>query len=277
MSADVSATDRPVPAMGADGGEPQNAWLWGVDPAEAAGPGLPQVLSPGERHRMRRFRSARDRRAYLVAHTLLRVALTERVPGVPPAAWHFEAGPYGRPELAGPPGAPPLSCNLTHTDGFVACVVTGGAPCGIDVETVVREPGIDRLARRLLTVGERVRLEALPAGARRERFFRLWTLKEAYTKARGLGLSLPFDRIAFALGPPRLLHAPDEEAPGIWTFAQWAPTPRHIAAVAVRGPARLQIAAVPPWAPPTARSGPGTDAMRNVEGGPRWSTSRSAG
>jgi 4'-phosphopantetheinyl transferase len=70
-----------------------------------------------------------------------------------------------------------------------------------------------------------------------ERFFALWTLKESYVKARGLGLSIPLDKVVFQLSddrPPRLEVDPtlDEQASG-WRFCSLRPTPRHWAALCV--------------------------------------------
>ena len=72
-----------------------------------------------------------------------------------------------------------------------------------------------------------------------EAFFSCWTRKEAYTKARGLGLSLPLDRFAVSLVPGRpAAPLSNEEGPAEvsrWALQELAPGPGFVAALAVEG------------------------------------------
>jgi 4'-phosphopantetheinyl transferase len=169
---------------------------------------------------------------------MARAALTWCVPNVHPAEWAFEPQAHGRPEVVGPPTAPPLRFNISHTDGLVGLIVTTGADCGVDIETIIApRSDLEGLSRTVLANSEFDALARLPPLKRLERFTALWTLKEAYAKARGLGLSLPFDRIAFDLDAPagiRLTVDPALHDDGDnWLLKQWKPSPRHIAALAV--------------------------------------------
>lgn len=65
------------------------------------------------------------------------------------------------------------------------------------------------------------------------RFLELWTLKEAYLKARGTGLSYPLNAFGFAIdgcGAIQFSPPPDDRIE--WQFALSAPTERHRVAVA---------------------------------------------
>lgn len=238
---------------------PDEAYVWLADPDRLTGPESAAlargVLSPDERARMERRRFDRDRRQYLLAHALVRHALSACVPGVAPSAWAFVANRYGRPELAPPDFG--LRFNLSHTDGLVACVVTRGADCGIDVE-LVRPRGPALLGGHVLAPAERAELAGLPDPERARRFIDYWTLKEAYAKARGFGMSLPLSACVFRPGPGRIAlvsHPPDEHPePGAWEFRQGCPTRRHVLAVAVRSPGdrMVRITRQPPgpaWSP----------------------------
>ena len=67
----------------------------------------------------------------------------------------------------------------------------------MDVESFSRAEEIVPLAPRVFSAAERAQLDALPAAERPDRALSLWTLKEAYIKARGMGLSLPLQEISF--------------------------------------------------------------------------------
>src|SRR5947208_3575530 len=93
-----------------------------------------ELLDESERQRAAHFRTRSHADTYVLAHALVRVALSACEPAVPPTRWRFETGPHGRPEIAAPRLVGPLRFNLSHTDGLVGCVVTLAADCGLDLE-----------------------------------------------------------------------------------------------------------------------------------------------
>ncbi|HKU42779.1 MAG TPA: 4'-phosphopantetheinyl transferase superfamily protein [Polyangiales bacterium] len=153
-------------------------------------------LSDEERTRHARFRFESDRDIYLVAHVLTRRMLSA-LTGVPAAALEFLAGEHGRPEICAPDAARPYRFNLSHTHGLVACGVTRERDIGVDVELCSRKVELLGVARQVFSPQEIAGLTALEGLAQRERFFELWTLKEAYIKAIGKGLSAPLRSITF--------------------------------------------------------------------------------
>jgi 4'-phosphopantetheinyl transferase len=201
------------------------------------------VLAPDDHAHVARHRFERDRELALASRALQRRALsactgpsTPLTTGVAPDAWRFVAGTLGRPEIAAPAIASPLRFSVANTHGLVGCAVTLGRDVGLDLEPW-RDDAPAELIERCFAPDERAALLALPAAARPRRFVELWTLKEAYLKARGIGLDPPLELISFALddGPPRLALDPalaDDAA--AWQLALWAPTPSHAAAVCVR-------------------------------------------
>jgi len=193
---------------------------------------LAQCLDSDEN--ARHFYFQRDRNAFVLAHAFLRQVLSRYAP-VAPESWHFARGPWGKPRVA-PAFGTELSFNLSHTKGCIACAVTCGREVGIDVERLDPTGELADLARRFFAPVEVASLTALPDAQQSRRFYELWTLKEAYLKARGLGLSLPVDRIAFTVGagkPTMATAAGLDDAE--WQFEQFAPTGEHLVAVAVPG------------------------------------------
>jgi 4'-phosphopantetheinyl transferase len=176
---------------------PANVVLAVATPADSVGPersaALLAVLSDDERVRLRRFRFERDRRTYLVAHALVRNTLS-RYADVPPEAWQFRPGIHGRPEISAP--ATQLRFSLSHTAGLAACAVILERDIGVDVEDRSRRTAAEG-AERVFSERERRDLcRASTTDHRDRKFLEYWTLKEAYIKARGLGLSLPLEQFS---------------------------------------------------------------------------------
>jgi 4'-phosphopantetheinyl transferase len=187
----------------ADGAVPESRPLLPTDivlaiarPEQSAAPEryarLLPLLSADERARLERFRFERDRLLFLVAHALLRITLS-RCSDVAPEAWQFGAGSHGRPEIAAP--ASRMRFSLSHTQGLAACAVVLDRDIGVDVESLSRETAVD-VAERFFSPREVRELRETPIDDRHGRFLEYWTMKEAYVKARGLGLSLPLDRFS---------------------------------------------------------------------------------
>jgi 4'-phosphopantetheinyl transferase len=126
------------------------------------------------------------------AQRLLRLGL-ERVFGVHSTEIEMERNSFGKPRLCGHPG---VHFNIAHCRRAVA-VMVADRPVGVDVETVRgRDPYV---AARCFDASEWLRVEAA-ADPDRE-FFRYWTLKEAYVKALGCGLSYPMRSVRFDVSP----------------------------------------------------------------------------
>lgn len=197
-------------------------------------------LSASETERYRRYLRAEDRTLYLLAHALLRHTLA-RYADLAPAEWSFAATEHGRPEPSGRCADFGLRFNLTHTPGLAACVIGDRVDAGIDVERAGRiERPLD-LAATSFAEGERRALGALPAAALNQRFLEIWTLREAWLKARGTGFTLPRDRFALTVeggGIGLELSDPADGDPRDWQLQLWRPLEGYQGAVAVRrGPA----------------------------------------
>ena len=154
------------------------------------------LLDDGERIRARRFRFESDRRDYVAAHALLRLALSRTAP-IDPAQWLFVADANGKPMVAGPTHGAAVAISLSHTRGIVACGIGSGIAVGVDVERIRQIDRSVELAREFFSPREVNALERLDSGSRCRRFLELWTLKESYAKAVGLGLRMPLHATSF--------------------------------------------------------------------------------
>lgn len=207
--------------------------------------GCRSLLSLEERARADRYRRSEDRRLFMVAHALLRHALSHH-DDVAPEEWNFADDEHGRPHLAGRGAARPLAFSLSHTPGLAACLVSDEPECGVDVEAVgrVSEPRV--LARRYFSVAENAALDATDDAGVDRAFVERWTLKEAWLKARGLGLQLPLESAGFRVSPGGEIHVEFDAAlrdrPEDWQFAQVAVDSTYLLAIAVRRRAELDRA-----------------------------------
>jgi 4'-phosphopantetheinyl transferase len=230
------------------------AWYAHVDrlgaaPIDPESPALWRWLRPDERSRYERYRTDRDRSMFLLGRVMAR-ALVGEAAGVDPWSWAWREGPRGRPEI----GEPRVSVrfNLAHSAGMVVCAVAEGREVGVDVEDLARRPADLALVRRCCSPLEIAELETAAAGERHDLFLRYWTLKEAYLKARGLGLSVPLSDISLAVRGSHVSIAFSDALAGWstgWEFRLERLTDRHLMAVAVAAldePSTFVIAPLPP-------------------------------
>jgi 4'-phosphopantetheinyl transferase len=199
-----------------------------------------RLLTADERSKWRRYVVQDARLQYLVSRALVRAALSNYAE-VPELIWEFAVNRYGRPDISHPQAHGDIRFNLSNTSGLVACAITKNCEIGVDVENVRRTLDDEALAPAVFAPRELKDFRSCPPRDRRERFFSYWTLKEAYIKARGMGLSIPLDAFWFDLsGPSPTLHVTDRchDTPARWRFRQFVPTTKHrlaIAATASKG------------------------------------------
>jgi 4'-phosphopantetheinyl transferase len=212
-----------------------------------------ELLAADERVRQARFHFAKDQRRHLVTRALVRTVLS-RYAAVRPEDWVFSAGTRGRPAISAPQTAAQLEFNISHCADLVMLGVTSGRTLGVDAEsTESRAFAIDGLDR-YFAPEESAALLSLPPDERRRRFFELWTLKESYIKARGMGLAIPLDAFRFEMtGEQGLaLHMRPElgDSPALWRVWQLGLRPEYLAAVcAARGessPPRIVVREIVP-------------------------------
>jgi 4'-phosphopantetheinyl transferase len=189
-------------------------------------------LQAAEPERFARFRFEADRMMFLAGRVLART-LVGRAMGVAPEAWRWREGPHGRPEVADP--ATTVRFNLSHSAGIVVCALADDREVGVDVEHLARGPVDLKMVRRYCSAAEADDVEAQGADRWQDRFLMYWTLKEAYLKARGLGVSVPLSEITFDLDDDTARVRFDgslADSDTRWTLRLTRPTPRHLIAVA---------------------------------------------
>ncbi|MDX8400960.1 MAG: 4'-phosphopantetheinyl transferase superfamily protein [Gallionellaceae bacterium] len=154
------------------------------------------VLDEQEKIRADRFRFEKHFRRFVIAHAATRSILSAYC-GIRAAELIFEYNAYGKPFIANHGGP---SFNLSHSDGVALCSVSSGGEIGVDIEKC-RAIDFLGMSERFFSTLERKLLANLQAERAIDGFFTTWARKEAYIKAKGLGLSLPLDAFSVETNP----------------------------------------------------------------------------
>ena len=229
---------------------PQQVHLWRIrlDRPPAAHAVLAECLSPEEQRRAERFVRDQDRQRFIVSHAALRMILGQYL-GLPPGRVEMEVAAGGKPSLAPSPGLLPLRFNLSHSEERALVGITLDQRIGVDVEHWRAVVDAENIVKRYFSVGERTRWQTLAEDERRDAFFRGWTRKEAYLKARGVGLSAGLDQFDVSLvpgQPTRLVEGGETNHTATpWQVYDVSPGRGYSAAFAVEG--EIETASLFDW------------------------------
>ena len=209
--------------------------LLSVDPAILRR--LESTLAEDEKTRAARFIFDHDRYHFIAARGILRDLLARYISRAS-STIKFVYGPHGKPAVADPDSTLAVRFNLSHSHGIAVIAIGLEREIGIDVELLRPEFAGEDIAKRYFSEKEANELGGLPAELRTEGFFRCWTRKEAYIKARGDGLHVPLDSFSVSLSPDRFpaLSSADESRWRIESFVPWCePGLGYAAAVVAEG------------------------------------------
>ncbi|KJY42844.1 phosphopantetheinyl transferase [Streptomyces sp. NRRL B-1568] len=159
---------------------------------------------------------AEVRHRYAASRVLLKLAAGTVLRGDPDAL-ELAYGPTGRPYLR---GCDQIDISLSHTEDLLLVGLTTRGLIGVDAERADRQMYGGGLGRHVCTPYELVTLAALDDSERNPSLVRLWTLKEAYSKAIGQGMQFRFTEFGFGPdGKPVRVQRPDGTA---GTGDEWA-------------------------------------------------------
>lgn len=229
--------------------------LFWLEPPAVAAAALARAeawLTDEERARHRAFVFEKNRREYLATRALVRTALSHVRPAAP-ESWRFSRSEFGKPEVSPACG---LRFNLSNHPSLVVCAVRESElSLGVDVEPLARGREVLEIASTVFSEPELAALAALPAAAQPERAVSLWTLKESYIKAHGMGLSLPLKDFSFRFAGQRIEISFSKALPDRaerWAFATFDRAGHRIAlAMEIAPGGEMPQIACPdePWQP----------------------------
>lgn len=162
-------------------------------------------LSAEERARAARFHRPLLAQHWSVAHVALREALAA-VTGAAAAEVDIRVGVNGKPYL---PDGPAF--NLSHAGEYALVAVGGGDRVGVDIELQRPIPELADIAHSHFAPEERNELLALPSARQTRAFYRIWTRKEAFVKASGIGVGPALQRFAVSIGEEARIRRVDAD------------------------------------------------------------------
>lgn len=239
---------------------PNEIKVWYVQPEDFSDPAPLSTyyswLSAAERKTLHRFRLQKHQHLYLIAHALLRGALSQ-ASDTHPSAWQFHTNRFNKPLIAPQDEQQSLHFNLSHTEGLAAVSLTTLGSVGIDVERTSQHksnthntPDIldSDIASDILTRDEYLDYLSVPLKQKHDRIMRYWTLKEAYVKATGLGLSAGLKTCSFDLNAtpsPKIQFLSEDisdpmQCPTAWQFWQTKLATDHLLAVGAHAPSEVE-------------------------------------
>lgn len=181
------------------------------------------------------------RRRFVICRTTLR-AILGRYLERPPGELTFAQGPYGKPYLNAVRTSGHIRFNVAHSHELALVAVSQGRELGVDLERMRPLDDIDDIVARSFAPAEQLVLDRLPPRDRLSTFYRYWTLKEAYLKACGVGLSRALADVDVTRAESRPLYLPDAAGtPHYWCGRALDPAAGYCGALVVEGRAGVSV------------------------------------
>lgn len=174
---------------------------------------IERCLDARDRERAARFRFREDRARFILGRGLVRTHLGScflQPPETIELAYTDRDRPFFHRDET-------VHFSISHTHDLVALALTRGARIGVDLEHLRPPADLPELAKRILSADDLRLFQALPQSEISPAFFRVWTRKEAYLKARGEGITQGLRQFSVSLGP--------EEISGVQDHREKTPTP----------------------------------------------------
>ena len=187
-----------------------------------------RIMSSAEAIRTGKF--IRGKESYIASRWLMRTVLA-RYTGISPDAVEFLRTDKGKPYLP----HSNIHFSLSHSGHWALLAVSEMELIGVDIEEVNTARDLSNIAESYYHPQEFAVMQLLPGEAQTDYFYRLWTLKEAFLKAIGEGISAGLDKIQFDLAGNAIsaeIAAPLGNNANEWQFHQWALTAQDYCALA---------------------------------------------
>lgn len=215
----------------------QNAHIWRLNVNENVD-GLDflfTLLSKDEKQRVNKFTFEKDRTTTIIARGSLRHLLS-RYLNCQATDIKFSYGKYGKPTLL---NNKTIKFNVSHSGEMIVIAFCNDYDIGIDVEYIKRDFDVFDIVDNYFSKQEIKALHKIPNNQQTEAFFRGWTRKEAFIKAKSQGLSFPLDSFSISMDSDDNAElyetAWDKNEKNLWNIVPFETYKDYKAAFAVKG------------------------------------------
>ncbi|MFK5972013.1 MAG: 4'-phosphopantetheinyl transferase superfamily protein [Flavobacteriaceae bacterium] len=197
-----------------------------------------ELLSDDEKKKSGKFRFLKDQKKFIASRGILRV-LSGHYLNTDPEKIIFKYGEYGKPEFDFPTQ---LKFNISHSENMIVLGFVKNDEIGVDVEKIKNNFNVIDIAQSFFSFEEINKLESLPENEQCLAFYRCWTRKESFIKAKGSGLSFPLDSFTVSLDTnedAELLETKwNSSEKKSWKMFSYTPAENYIGALSVQGDIR---------------------------------------
>jgi 4'-phosphopantetheinyl transferase len=163
-------------------------------------------LAQAEVERASEFKASHRRLQYLCARSLLR-ALLQHHTGAAASSHKLTSSDKGKPICLGGP-----AISIAHSGDLIVCAATDRGEIGVDIEMPRKRTNVDGIANRYFDADEASWLATQPE----DRFYMLWVLKEAWLKAKGIGIAGGLSRLRCSVTPPKIdVNVSNDDLPSL--------------------------------------------------------------
>ncbi len=208
-------------------------WYFKVDEFLKDVESYANLLSLKETARANSFKFAKDRTVYILARGLLRI-LSGRYLNEIPKKIKFDYGEYGKP---GYKFQTPIKFNISHSGNMIVMAFARNCEIGVDIEKIKEDFDVIDIAQHFFSPDEIQTLKALPEHEQIYGFYRCWTRKEAFIKAKGSGLSFSLTSFSVSLDADRAKLLRTDWAAAErkeWKLFTFTPAKDYLGALSVR-------------------------------------------
>jgi 4'-phosphopantetheinyl transferase len=197
-----------------------------------------QLLVKEEIEKANHFVFLKDKLRYVITHGILRLLLSDKLK-VPAREIVLNFNSFGKPFLPTEWNPNSLFFNLSHSNLGIVLAFSRDRDLGVDLEYIKKDIPFMDIAKQFFSQTEYQELLSTPEFARLQSFYQGWTRKEAFIKAKGMGLSIPlysFD-VSISQGKlPELLRSSEDPNDLVkWKLIDLITWPDYSSALCIEG------------------------------------------